>query len=374
MVHGKITDSYLPGDLHGRVEAAILACTPALAAPFIPPEEVEAELGLRLACAPIADCIGNLTARFPDGPTYFVIVRASAPTAMVAAFGDFQCLVFADALHIYFSILMSELLESKPLCAFLQDGDEPHDDEAESTLTRAEALQALLGRTGKTSPEAASRTATIGYFLMYFLAAHELGHHALGHLGDTHRTHGRMGEADTDTAIDKLVESRALEWEADGFGAMAAVWQALALREQGHAAWSEQIKDQPACVRVFMTGAYVLFSIMDLASPSTRPPESRTHPAPMVRVGLAALMLTVALEVLGIIPGDVVQEETRRSIKAVEVALNTTAGGMMDRAEAEAVGNEAFAAVDPLYAALTAVKPDFDRSRLQGYIWARPFD
>lgn len=372
--NGKITDSYLPADLHGRVEGAILACSPRLAAPFIPAEEVEGQLSLRLAGAPIADCIGNLTARFPDGPTYFVIVRSPAPTAMVAAFGDFQCLVFAEALHVYFSNLTSALLEWDPLRHFLQDGAEPQDDGAESMVSRAGALMALLGRAQAPPPEVLSWAATIGYFLMYFLTAHELGHLALGHLGHTKLSHGRMSETEKDEVVDDLAQSRALEWEADGFAAMAAVWQALALRERGHATWAEHMKDHRACVRILMTGAYALFSVMDLASPASKAPALRTHPAPMVRVGLTALMLTVAIELLGILPGEEVQEETRRSIKAVEIALNKTAGGMMDRTEAEAVGEEAFKAVDPLYAALTLLKPELDRSRLQGFIWARPFE
>ena len=368
-----LTSHYLPPDLRYRVETQILAKCPPLVGRLIDAEEIDIDEQLQRAAVPVDQCIRNLTHRFPDGPTYFQFVRAQAPTAMVQVFRDFQCLVFSEATYRQVTTALGALFEWTPLEAFVRFGVEPEDGNEASLCSRREAVQALLETAEPPSLGAQVWAVTIGNLILHFLAGHELGHFALGHVRAGESGQSYLTEVDQARPDDR-VASRAMEWEADAFGAAATIWMTGSQRMDTEHPWSTLFPDNQSALRAFVIGAYILSSIMDLTDTTERPSDERTHPAPMARVTLMTSALATTINQWGAIDGDTAIAEARASIRAVEIALNMTGGGMMGADEATALEAELRRSAPTLEAALPAVKSGQDRSRLQGYFWARIFD
>ncbi len=362
---GRITDGYLPVEHWGAVETRILRRAPSLVGRILEPGEVEKVLPLRLCAAPIDHCIQNLTHRFPDGPTWYAITDASDANAMVARFEDFQCIVVSQAFHVTASLLFVRLLAWPPLREFVRTGAEPPEPTSPPSRGRVEAVVQLLAEDGEFDGEARELTAAFCYLLLYLLTAHEVGHLALGHLDLCEN--GQMVEVDSNLA--EKAQSRAMEWDADGFAIAATQWLVGSdFREVG--AWSHLLSDNPANLRVVCTTAYVLFTLMDALSLQDRPPETRTHPRPLVRAGLAALTLTRLMHGWGAVDGSEVISTMRQVSRSVELAILKTAGGVMEASLANELSIALEAEIDslgPIYAALIS---QLNRSRLDGLLWA----
>jgi hypothetical protein len=163
-------------------------------------------------------------------------------------------------------------------------------------------------------------------------------------------------------------ESRALEWDADMFAAASTIWWtgAPSVRED----WATVLSDKSAGLRLFFVAAYAFFSVMDRISNSSTPDELRTHPRPMVRITLMVLGAAAVLQSLGGFTFDQASDEARAAIRAVEIALNELAGGMMDQEEAAALQQSLDAAVEEGTAVLTAMIKTLPRHRLSELFWA----
>lgn len=365
-----LTDTYLPHERYGAVEALIMKEAPGFAGPFLEPEDIEASLPLRLIGAPVDGCIRNLTHDFSDGPTYWVLIRTAVPNAMIAKFGAFQCIVIGMALPLAVVRLATNLLRWEPLRRYLLEGLAPPVERAPMLVTRSEAVDRLIDRAAAWDGETGTLASTLNFMTVYLLTAHEIGHLALGHL-DRAGVRGGFIEESPAAATDltEARESRALEWDADIFAAAATIWWTgvPGVRED----WKEVLTDKPAGLRLFFVGAYVFFSVMDRVSKSATPDPLRSHPAPMVRITLMMLGAAHVLQLLGGFTADEAQDEARAAIRAVEIALNELEGGMMNRTEAAALQDALDLAVEESTITLTNLIPRLSRHRLSGLFWAR---
>lgn len=362
-----ITDHYLPSHRLGAVEALLLKKGGSLLAPIYTADEIEASTALQLCASPIDFCIRNLTHRFPDGPTYFAITKASAVNAMIARFPGFQCVVIAQGVHIRTSVLLVSLLTHAPLQNFIQGGVEPDEPVTAPTRSREEALNHLSEHAGQITDQTRSLTASLMFLLLYLLTAHEIGHLALGHLD--RRSDGNMDEVEE--VNESKAESRAQEWDADGF-AFAATLYLTGSEFRLLPVWRDLIPDTHAALRVISVVAYALFTVMDSMGPQDRLPEQRTHPRPLVRVGLATLTLTALMHDFGSVTGDVVMDTSQAAIRAVEITLHDLAGGVMERDLATQLGDELESEMHRLISVLRDdLWPLLDRSRLSDLYWAR---
>lgn len=365
----RLTDTYLPNDRYGAVEALIMKEAPAFAGPFLEPQDIEEFLPLRLIGAPIDGCIRNLTHDFPDGPTYWVLIRTAVPNAMIAKFGTFQCVVIGMALPLAVVGLATNLLRWEPLRRYLLEGVSPPAEQAPVRVTRSEAVQRLIDRAAAWDDETGALASTLNFMTLYLLTAHELGHLALGHLDRTGVRGGFIEESPAaGTDLIEARESRALEWDADIFAAAATIWWTgvPGVRED----WKDVLTDKPAGLRLFFVGAYVFFSVMDRVSKSSTPDPLRTHPAPMVRITLMIMGAAQVLQALGGFTADEAQNEARAAIRAVEIALNELEGGMMDRTEAAALQEALDISVEECTTTLASLIPGLSRHRLSGLFWA----
>ena len=363
---GRITTGYLPVEHWGAVETRILRRAPSLVGRILEPNEIEDLLSLRLCAAPIDHCIRNLTHRFRDGPTWYAITDAPYANAVVARFENFQCIVVSQAFHVTASLLFVRLLAWPPLREFVRNGAEPPEPTSPPSRGRVEAVVQLLADDGEFDGEARELTAAFCYLLLYLLTAHEIGHLALGHLDLC--DNGQMVEVDSNPA--EKAQSRAMEWDADGFAIAATQWLAGSeFREVG--SWPQLLSDNSANLRVVCTTAYVLFTLMDALSPQDRPTETRTHPRPLVRAGLAAHTLTRLVHVWGAVDGSEVISTMRQVSRSIEFAILETAGGVMEAPLANELGIALGVEIDSLGPIYNALIPQLDRSRLDGVFWAK---
>lgn len=362
-----VTDTYLPPEHLGAVEARLLQDGGSLVGPIYSADEINTSLPLRLCASPIDASIRFLTARYPDGPTYFAITNANAVNAMIARFEGFQCIVVAQGVHIRASVLLASLLAHEPLRAFLDGGQAPAEPTSEPLRSREEALVHLIEEQAfPIDDEVRSLTASLTFFLLYVLTAHELGHLALGHLHA--RSSGKMEEEGP--GEESPAESRALEWDADGF-ALAGALYLTGSEFRTRPGWRDLLKDEEAGFRLVSVVAYVLFTLMDSMGPQDRPREERTHPRPLVRMGLATLTLMMLMEQSGSVSGQQMLEQSRAAIRAVEITLHELGGGVMEPALAQHLGDELDKEVQQLASVLDELWPKLDRSRLDGLYWAR---
>lgn len=367
-----MTNTYLPIDHYGVVEALILREAPRFAGPFVDPQEVEASLALKLLGAPIDGCIRNLTHRFPDGPTHWLLVRTNLPNALIAKFSNFQCIVIGLPLPLAVVRLTSNLLSWEPLRHYMLKGVSPPQEREPARVTRAEAVEALMEQPVTWDDETGALASTLNFMVLYLLTSHELGHLALGHLDQAGLKSGFIdenpGPPTGPAALMSARESRALEWDADMFAAASTIWWtgAPSVRED----WATVLSDKSAGLRLFFVAAYAFFSVMDRISNSSTPDELRTHPRPMVRITLMVLGAAAVLQSLGGFTFDQASDEARAAIRAVEIALNELAGGMMDQQEAAALQQSLDAAVEEGTAVLTAMIKTLPRHRLSELFWA----
>lgn len=365
----RLTDTYLPIERYAPVEALILKEAPAFAGPFLDPQDIEASLPLRLIGAPIDGCIRNLTHNFPDGPTYWVLIRTAVPNAMIAKFSTFHCVVIGMPLPLAVIQLATNLLRWEPLRRYLLEGVAPPREQAPMRVTRAQAVDRLIARPAAWDDETGALASTLNFLTLYFLTSHELGHLALGHLDRTGAKGGFIEESPAGAAdLEAARESRALEWDADIFAAAATIWWTgvPSVRDD----WKEVLADKPAGLRLFFVGTYVFFSVMDRISTSSTPAPLRTHPLPMVRITLMMMGAAHVLQSLGGFTADEAQEEARAAIRAVEIALNELEGGMMSSLEAITLQQSLDVAVEEGTTTLAKLIPELSRHRLSGLFWA----
>jgi len=362
-----VTDSYLPPQHLGAVEAMLIQEGGDLLAPLYTADEVQAEFPLQLIASPVDHCIRNLTHAFPDGPTYFVVSHSGAVNAMIARFTTFQCIVVAQGVHVRSSLMLFGLLPSTSLRAYIASGIEPDEPVAEPTRSREAAIAGLFDSTLAVSPEVLSLTASVNYLLLYFLTAHEIGHLALGHL--ERRKGGAMDEVGLSDG--PKAESRAQEWDADGFALTGTLYlTGSPFREQP--VWCDLLPDLPAGLRVVTVVAYLLFTLMDSSGPQDRATEDRTHPRPLVRVGLATMTLAAVMHHFGAVGGQDVLDVTRASIRAIEIALHEQMGGVMEADLATKLSAELDEEAERLVQVLGGELWDaLDRSRLTSLFWTK---
>ena len=366
MIGDGLVENYLPPERLGAVEAMLVKGASSLVAPIYSAAEVDAELSLRLCAVPVEHCIRNITRHFPDGPTYFAISHSTSVNAVIGRFADYQCVVVAQGVHVRATTLLASLLAHEPLREFLRSGREPQEPAFEPTRSRGEALARLYEDDGNISDEVRSLTASCAYLLLYLLTAHEIGHLALGHLSKSHS--GAMDEVSE--AVESQAESRAQEWDADGF-AFAGTLYLIGSEFREQPVWRDLLLDAPTNLRVLSFAAYVLFTMMDGAGPQDRDPERRTHPRPLVRVGLATLTLMAVMDRFGSVTAEDVLATSRAAVRACEIALHNLGGGVMEPQLADRLGEELEGEIDRLTPILGELWPLLDRSRLDGLFWAR---
>lgn len=328
------------------------------------------DLGERTAASTINGCIASLTHRFPDGPTYFVIVDADAPTALIARFDSFQVMVYSRAIAVALTTFICGLLTSSEFYNYLRLGGEVADPGTATTHSRREAVQVVMGEAPNMPHERFPAFVELFHWSNFMLAAHEIGHLALGHLGSSGLDGQWMSEAGEHASNDQL-ESRTWEWEADGFAAAAVAVNAELVHKQ-HPETSLFARDAEACSRIALLAAYVMFTILDLVDDPDRPSVARTHPPPSVRIGLTATLMSIILIPLRGSP-ELIQQQALLTSRAVEVTLNQVGGGMFEREEAlrlqDAVQN-GFNEMAPLHRQYART---LDRTRLSGIPWAVVF-
>jgi hypothetical protein len=367
MRDNSITDHYLPPEHLGAVEALLIRLDSSLAAPIYSADEIEETASLRFCASPVDFCIRNLTARFPDGPTYFVVTRSGAVNALIARFPAFQCILVAEGVYVRAAVMLASLFTSASLRAYVRRGIEPDEPRSEPIWSREEALLRLAEDSGAIDDEVRGMTVTLGFLLMYVLTAHEIGHLALGHLDL------RPGTSldETGPSEGPKAESRAQEWDADGFALNAALYL-TGSPFRNEPGWRDYLTDNAAALRILSVLAYVLFTLMDSMGPQDRPAEDRTHPRPLVRIGLASLTLTAVMHHFGAYEGETVMDTMQASIRAVEIALQEIAGGVMEPELAFALGKELEAEAARLIPVLGKdLWPRLDRSRLSDLFFAR---
>lgn len=361
----KITDCYLPERHLAEIETVLAGRSDSWCAPLFGAEEMEGEDWLRRIASPIDHCIRNLTAQYAEPPTYFVLSRGSAVNAFIGRRSGFQCIVVTEALCRRADALFSGLLADAGLVNFLRNGSEPVEPDIEPTRERSDALARLVEFQTSDIARTALR-AQLFYLLMYALTAHELGHLALGHLD-------REPDANLDEAApvqaDSRLASRAREWDADRYAVGAALYL-LGSDFANEPLFRSLITDGHAALRVLFVVIYVSFIVMDEASPQDRPAEERTHPRPLVRVGLAGVAATLFLELQGQVgPGETL-EVARRALRSVEIAIWRLAGGVMDASLATKLTTELEGELSRLSEALNELLPSLNRKRLEGNGWA----
>ncbi|RZJ45582.1 MAG: hypothetical protein EON87_07170 [Brevundimonas sp.] len=368
-MEGTVTSNYLPVHLYSAVETLIQRKAVRLAGPIVDPADIDARMSLRLCAAPVATCVGSFTERFPDGPTYFALVDSPSPTAMIGRFTGFQCVVVSLALHDRLARMATVLLGWQPLRDYLLQGTPPPTESGSSTRSRLEAIDEVYAAAGPLTAETGPLFSLIGFLGMYFIAAHEVGHLALGHLDSAQFDEGFIEEiSDAVLAGNAKAASRAMEWDADVFAGAGTVWWTgfPQVRED----WAAVLPDKLAGLRAFLVTAYFLFTVMDHANPATKAPEDRTHPAPLVRATLMAVGLAAVLGGLGGISVEEALEESRAAIRATEIALHEVAGGMMEAQQAQALQIEFEKVGDEVSASLKGIAGGLNRDRLDFLFWA----
>jgi hypothetical protein len=363
----KITDGYLPQLYFGEVESALLRQGGSMSAPLIEAEVVEAEFNLKLAASPIDHCIRNLTTGFPDNPTYFALSESLALNAVIGRFSKFQCVIVTWEFYKRASILWNSLLADEGLTDFIKDGIDPEEPSISPTKCRSEALAELLSNDVHNA-STTELAVQLNYLLMYLLAAHEVGHLALGHL---HRLRNLYVDEAGTVQPDLRVSSRAREWDADGFAMGAALYLTGSEFAQ-EALFRKLLVSKEANLRVLFVVAYALFILLDDASPQERPLDERTHPRPLVRIGLTSLAVSRLLHMFGSMNVGEVMDTARRALRSVEIAILRLAGGVMESELAEKLTSELETEVSLLSASFNEQILSLDRSRIKHYYWAEP--
>lgn len=318
----------------------------------------------------IAMCVRSLTERFEEKPFYICVSASRAVNAVMADLGDFHCMILGERLCSLVVQLIGGLGTSAHLQRYLATGAAPPEPDGPSTCSRDEALDHVLRLTLDFDEPFGAAVTPLTMLAMYFLAAHEVGHVALGHLESRLVADGLISEGQGE-AGEVLAQSRALEWDADSFAAAATVWFTGA---------SPQIPElalffptMASGLRHFVVAAYAFFSAMDLLETSEKGPSERTHPPPLVRVTLAMTILAQSCQRWGRMGADEVHEIATAAIRATEIALYELGGATMSPAVAQSLQTLAGATLEELGPLLMSLHPTLNRHRLENYFWAAGF-
>lgn len=345
-----------------------------LAGPIIAPEEIDAAGLHRPFFAGVDVCARNLTLTegfASDRPLHFCVTRTSTVNAMIARFNSpaFYGVAISEGACYNFAALATGLLSSEPLQRFISSGEIPIDDETRPTRTRREAVLEVFQKSHDlASSEAIGLASFMAQTAGYFLMAHEIGHLTLGHLPLFTKAH--VDEVDG-SAMDDHRISRTLERDADGFAAAAVIWYLGAPEVQ--AVWRSVHDDPQWGFRCFLAGSYILFTIMDFDRSGDPIGTQRTHPAPMVRVSSMAMLLAGVMDNWGAFSHAEIWDMVRATVRAVELALLDTGGGIMDPETAERLWAEAEAAAVEHGEVLLDLNEKLDRSLLDAYFWAQTY-
>jgi hypothetical protein len=112
--------------------------------------------------------------------------------------------------------------------------------------------------------------------------------------------------------------------------------------------------------------------LMDLSRAGDLIGEQETHPVQLVRVASMGALLSAIMGCWGAFNTDQVWEWGREAVRAVEIALLATGGGIMNEAEAERLWDEAGRSLDEHFTCLSRLEGQLDRSALPAYFWAAP--
>lgn len=361
--------TYLPEQCYGLIETYLQRSGGSLIAPILSEVDVQADRAHNIWANSVDVCIRNITHRFPDGPTYFCLVGSKVPTAMIIKFAYLQCIVISSALPDAVLGLALKMCTSSALRDYIDSGTKPGEARPPFPRSRKEALEYVF-QTDRDISHSVQEATLVLYISAYFLSAHELGHLALGHLEKLGSTKAAIIENEPIDTSDPVL-SRTMEWDADIFAGAATNWYIGQLGPLGDPGWGKIFSSAEKNLRIFSITAYSLFTIMDLVVPEATDQAKRTHPAPLVRVGLMNAALAVVIGNWGVLSRDQVLDEAREAIRCFEIALHEIGGGNMSRPEAEALQRQAEADLEEVGATFQRIEEQLDRSRLSDLFFAR---
>lgn len=357
--------TYLPEGKIGKVESFLERKADSMVAPICSTEEIDDDLVLRIWANFTDVCIRNITFRFEDGPTYFCLVSAEIPNALIVKFDDFQCVVISKVLPEANFGLALKMLNSTSYWNYLETGNPSVDPSRPPSKSRDNALKSLfaLNMSHKTQFNPATLFLIIS---AYFLCSHELGHLALGHLDRNDGNEASIIEIGAVTDDQKL-ESRAREWDADIFASAATLWHLGSLA--GEEGWKEFLQPYPKSLRYFIAAIYHFFTVFDFSSPHSRAQNNLTHPEPMVRAGIIVPAIASIVSHWG--RDEDIMEVSKSTIREFEIALFELTDGNMDREEAMRLQAKAELDLQEIGEAFQKILPSLDRTRLADLAFAK---
>lgn len=363
-----LNEVYLPPDRQGLVETYIRVRRPKFVGRILAIDEL-AEFPLQKICyGIIASCTKSMTVGFTDKPFYFCVSGSHASNAIIVDLGPLHCMIIGEELCSFLVQLVGGIAVSTSLQRFLREGVDPEEPDIELPRTRTEALAHLLEHAADAPGDASGgQLAILSSLTMYFLACHEIGHVALGHLESrlmpdslAMELHAGIGETPK--------ESRALEWDADCFAGAATLWYTGASPQLPELA--EFFPDYESGLRYVFVAAYAFFTALDLQDDKTASEDERSHPAPLVRIMMMAFVVSAMAQNWGNTTADAVMEIVGRSIRAFEIALQEIGGGCMQPEESIALDAAFQRQMGEAVATFERIKPTLNRARLANYFWA----
>lgn len=353
----------VPIDRVAILESYILKHAPKLAGRMLTSDEI-ASRPIHSSCVgTIIHCLGNLAQTWaPRDIPWLAVIDTDQFNAMIARVQDETYVVVSSSLYLAVGMATHAVLVDPGFVEFLETGVIPVDDVETLDRSRRDAISSLFERATQSecpSPELQTALMTLA---CYFLAAHEMGHLAQGHL-DRLGTPEFVIEADEDDAADRS-ESRCLEWNADVFAGIATTF--LTGSEQ----WRPIFYDPRYSLRCFVAATYLLFSLMDLGNDDLRDPALRTHPDPMVRAGIMTMAISTALAFGRSIPEEEIQEIRQETVRALEIAIGRIGGGMLDEDRYGRVVAAGSATLDEISEIWPELREKLNMERTKSYMWA----
>lgn len=359
--------SYIPDAKLGEVETE-LATKPFLRFPIYTVDDIDGDSFLYQVSITVASCIKAITGEFPDGPTYFALSSSEAPSALIAKFKDYQCIVISHSTIRLCHKFAKTLFQDDDMKNFVISGREVVDRLEPTTRTRKEAVSFILSGDLGDDNQALEWADLFVFFSSYFIVAHEIGHLACDHFSG--RNSLSISESDG-APDDELIARRADEWQADSFAAIATIYQHIRLLEGKSTPLDPRFPDRLSAYRFSIVLIYCVFTIMDLNNKSDVDYSRNSHPAPLARAGLTAVSLMISSSYTTTLNQPQAHELVRSAFKAVEVCIGRFGSGMLTAEDIERYGGEA---ADSLiiftdYISCTGGKRDL--SRWSGLSWTK---
>jgi len=328
---------YIPEAELSKIETE-LDKKPALRRPIYTVEEIGGDKFLCQVCNVVFDCIGSITAKFPDGPTYFALSSSEVPAALIAKFGGFQCIVVSHSAVRLCHDFAKIVFQDDDLIQFVISGRDVEDRFEPITRTRKEAVSAILSKGREDTDRACEWADLLASLASYFIVAHEIGHLACDHFSD--RDSLSIVENDN-VAGDMAVARRADEWQADSFAVIATLYQHIRIMEGESRPRDTRFPDRLSAYRFSLILAYIIFTVMDLENSGDIDYSKNSHPAPLARAGLTAVSLMQSSLYTTTIDQPQALELARLAFKAIEICIGRAGGGMLTAEEIERYGGEA---------------------------------